>query len=358
MDFDLTPDQESLRGLARDIFTGHCTLPRIEAVEASGEKFDRDLWQVLADAGLLGVAIPEDQGGLGLGLVDLMLVLSELGRAVASVPLAWTAVASLVLLELASDDQRDAWLPGVASGDLIVTTVLEQCALSVSAVGDALTGTVTAAPYSHIADLILIPVGSEVYAIDPRDAGVESVPVFATNHEWQGQLTLSAVPAQRIGEGAAATMSARAMVALAAVQSGVTEAALRLAADYTSQRLQFEKPLSSFQGVALKAADGYVDAAAIRSTMLQAAWLLERGEPAVAEVLSAAWWAAEGGQHCVHITQHLHGGMGADVTYPVHRYFLWGKQIELMLGGASAIQERLGNALLGLPNAGDELVLT
>jgi len=110
--------------------------------------------------------------------------------------------------------------------------------------------------------------------------------------------------------------------------------------------------------VALKAADGYVDARVIAAAALQAAWALDTGIDAMLPVLTAAWWAAEGGQHCVHITQHLHGGMGADVTYPVHRYFLWGTQTELLLGGGSRLLALLGDALAERSDAGDALVLS
>jgi acyl-CoA dehydrogenase len=153
-------------------------------------------------------------------------------------------------------------------------------------------------------------------------------------------------------------------MALAATAAGVTRAALTMTAKYTSEREQFDKPLSTFQGVALKAADAYVDTTAIRATALQAAWLLDRTEDgttdsreAAAAVLSAAWWAAEAGQRCVHITQHLHGGMGADVTYPVHRFFLWGKQIELMVGGASALLAEIGDVVASDLPLGDEIVI-
>ena len=131
-----------------------------------------------------------------------------------------------------------------------------------------------------------------------------------------------------------------------------------MTAAYTSSREQFGKPLSTFQSVALKAADAYLDTTAIQSAARQAAWSLDAGADATLAVLTAAWWAAEGGQHCVHLTQHLHGGMGADITYPVHRYFLWGKQIELLLGGASALLAELGDVLVSRPEAGDSVVLS
>jgi acyl-CoA dehydrogenase len=137
----------------------------------------------------------------------------------------------------------------------------------------------------------------------------------------------------------------RALLGLAALQVGVCEEALRLAAEYTSQRVQFGKPLSSFQGAQMRAADAFIDVECIRVTVLQAAWKLDAGRDASSDVMVAKWWASEAGQHAVHNTQHLHGGMGADIDYPVHRYFLWGKQIEDTLGGASAQLARLGSMI-------------
>jgi len=129
------------------------------------------------------------------------------------------------------------------------------------------------------------------------------------------------------------------------MQIGVCEGALAMAAEYTNQRNQFGRPLASFQGAQIRAADAYIDTEAIRVTTLHAAWKLDAGRDATAEVLVAKWWASEAGQHAVHNVQHLHGGMGADVDYPVHRYFLWGKQIEDTLGGASAQLARLGREI-------------
>jgi acyl-CoA dehydrogenase len=137
----------------------------------------------------------------------------------------------------------------------------------------------------------------------------------------------------------------RALLGLAAISIGVCEEAVRMAAEYTNGREQFGKPLATFQGAQIKAADAYIDTECIRVTTQQAAWKLDEGRDASADVLVAKWWASEAGQHAVHMTQHLHGGMGADIDYPVHRYFLWGKQIEDTLGGASATLARLGAEL-------------
>ena len=354
MDFTLTEEQTELRQLAADL-VARVTPARVEQSETTAENFDRALWADLAQAGLLGISLPDDVGGHGLGLVEFTLVAEQLGRVVAPVPYIWTVAAALAVAEYGSDEQRSRWLPGVATGDIVLTYALPQSTAGVRVNGDRLTGICLAVPYAHVAAAVLVPVGDQLYAVVPE----EVTPERATSREVFGTVTLDGASAELIGPaGAAEWLWQRIALGLAGVQTGVTDAALRMAADYTSQRKQFEKPLSSFQGVSHRLADGYVDNAAIRSSALQAAWHLDEGHDATEHVLSAAWWAAEGGQACVHITQHVHGGMGADVTYAIHRYFLWGKQVEMLLGGASALLARLGDVLLDRGDAGDAVTVT
>ena len=136
-----------------------------------------------------------------------------------------------------------------------------------------------------------------------------------------------------------------AWTALCAMQVGLTESGLAQTAAYLNGRHQFGRPLSAFQGAMLRAADAAIDIEAMRVTLWQAAWRLDTGRDATQAVAIAKWQAAERGQRVVHATQHLHGGVGADISYPIHRYFLWGKQIELELGGPSRQLVRLGRLL-------------
>ena len=129
-------------------------------------------------------------------------------------------------------------------------------------------------------------------------------------------------------------MVERATAALCSIATGVCEQALKMTAEYTKTREQFDRPIATFQAVGQRAADAYIDTEAIRLTALQAAWRLEEGLPAAGEVAVAKFWAADGGQRVVHAAQHLHGGIGVDRDYPLHRYFLWAKELELTLGGA------------------------
>jgi acyl-CoA dehydrogenase len=365
MDFSLGEEHEAIAGLARDIFGRAAPMTRVEQVEAGDERFDRELWANLASSGLLAAALPESAGGSGLGCLGLALLCEEHGRSVAPVPLAWHVVTALALASWGSAEQAQRWTAAAADGSRILTCAVAESTSGLQQSGGSWSGRVPAVPYAHVADAVLLPVGDALFLLDPRSSGVEIVSSVTTNREIAGELILHGAALEPVGgAGGAAWLQRRVRMALAATAAGVTRAALTMTAKYTSEREQFEKPLSTFQGVALKAADAYVDTTAIRAAALQAAWLLDRAgdgttdsPEASAAVLSAAWWAAEAGQHCVHITQHLHGGMGADVTYPVHRFFLWGKQIELMVGGASALLAEIGDVVASDLPLGDEIVI-
>jgi acyl-CoA dehydrogenase len=210
-------------------------------------------------------------------------------------------------------------------------------------------------PAAHLAARVLVPARIDdhsvgVFLVDPTGEGVALVRAETTNREIVGHLTLDGAPGDLLGDSGSGSrvmewLLQRVLVGICALQVGVAEEAVRQAASYTSGRTQFGKPLSTFQGVALRAADAYIDTEAMRVTMWQAAWRLAVGDDAGTEVEVAKWWAADGGQRIVHSTQHLHGGLGADIDYPIHRYFLWGKQLENLLGGASYHLARLGRRL-------------
>jgi alkylation response protein AidB-like acyl-CoA dehydrogenase len=127
----------------------------------------------------------------------------------------------------------------------------------------------------------------------------------------------------------------RATAAMCATAVGVCAEALHLTAEYTKTREQFDRPIATFQAVGQRAADAFIDTEAVRLTAWQAVWRLSQGLPAAEQVAVAKFWTAEGGQRVVHAAQHLHGGVGVDRDYPLHRYFLWAKQLELGLGGST-----------------------
>jgi acyl-CoA dehydrogenase len=351
MDFSFTEDQDAFADLAQRIFADRATVERVKEAEHRSDRIDWDLWQTLAEAGLLDP----------VGLIETCLLLEGQGRVVAPVPIWPTLVlGKLPLLEFGTDEQRARW----CGADTVLTAALAESgvndpfatAVTARREGDTwrLDGFKPSVPAGHVAAAVLVPAdtpdGPGVFVVAADADGLTREAADTTDRSKVAHLTFAGAPAEPLGDpgrGRALTqwMLERALVGLTAIQVGVAEAALRMAADYTSQRHQFGKPLSTFQGVALKAADAYIDTEAMRVTLWQAAWMMENGLDATREALVAKWWASEGGQRVVHITQHLHGGMGADVDYPVHRYFLWGKQIEDTLGGASATLARLGQVI-------------
>jgi alkylation response protein AidB-like acyl-CoA dehydrogenase len=206
---------------------------------------------------------------------------------------------------------------------------------------------VSALTEAHGARLFLVPGGAP---------GVHVQPQRSTSGEPQGLVHLKEVPvgaAELLGatpESAAQALEwtlARARVGLAALQLGVVSEALRRAAAYVSERRQFGRPLGSFQAVQHRLADCYMDIEALRSAYLRAVWALDAGAESQAEVLAAKWWAAQAGHRVTHAVQHVHGGLGADLEYPVHAYFLAAKQIELALGGATPVLGAIGRELAG-----------
>jgi alkylation response protein AidB-like acyl-CoA dehydrogenase len=309
VDFSLTEDQRHVADLATQIFSGGGT------------------WSDLAAADLLGLCLPEAHCGSGHGVTELCLMLVAQGRALADVPL-WETIAlgALPLAQFGTEVQQKEWLPAVARGDAILTAAFD--------------GDFVAVPAADVADRVLVAAADGVFLADPTREPVET-----TDRRGAANIALDGGRGDELPGADVEWMRQRAHVGLAALQLGVAQEALRLTAEYTSQREQFGKPLSTFQGVALRAADAYIDTQAMEVTMLQAAWRLDNGRDAGKEAAIAKWWAAEGGLRVVHATQHLHGGMGADVDYPIHRYFLWGKQIAETLGGASSQLARLGAAI-------------
>jgi 3-oxocholest-4-en-26-oyl-CoA dehydrogenase beta subunit len=372
MDFAFTEEQLAVAEAAAAIFQGMAGADRVAEIENTADRFDASLWTELAKANLLGLAVPEAYGGSGLGLTELCLVLEQQGRAVAPVPL-WATVVlgALPLARFGTPEQQAHWLPALASGDVMLSAALNEVAASArnrptmragrDGDGWRLHGTAFAVPQAHLAARVLVPAavdgspdgGTIVALVDPSGPGATLERATTTDHQIHPHLHLDGSPVAAAdvlagptdGADAVAWMLDRARTGLCAIQLGVTEEAVRRAAAYLNQRHQFGRPLSSFQGTMLRAADAYIDTEAIRVTTWQAAWRLDEGRPAAEAVAVAHWWSSEAGQRVVHATQHLHGGLGADISYPIHRYFLWGKQIELMLQGPSAELARLGAML-------------
>lgn len=364
MDFSLGEELEAVRDLAREIFTDHAVPERLRAVETSESRVDDGLWSDLAGAGLLGTPLPEAEGGAGLGPAALCVLLAEQGRCVAPVPLWPAVVGAMAVAAHGSAEQRSALLPAAVDGTARLTLALEEFGpadplaplTTATPSGDGrgwrLSGTKAVVPSPSGAGQVLVTAatgaGTGLFLVAADAAGAAWEQAETTSHDLSAHLTLDGAPAEAVGApgtGVVEWTVERACVALAAVQLGVAEGALRHAVGYLGERRQFGRPLATFQAVQHQLADCYIDIEAMRVTLWQAVTAIEDGAGAERAVPVAKWWATEGGLNVVHRVQHVHGGIGVDTDYPVHRHFLWGKQISTTLGGAGADLARLGAVL-------------
>jgi alkylation response protein AidB-like acyl-CoA dehydrogenase len=373
MDFTTTEDQQALVGLATRILSDRATPKRLTELEKDGVWLDEDLWSQLAEAGVVGAALREDVGGGGLGFTELALLLEQVGAHVAPVPLFETVLCAALPIDVfGTPEQRTRDLPDVAAGRALLTAALVETGrddlrrplTAATADGDGfrLSGTKTAVPLASIARRILVPAsladGRVVIAlVEPGAPGVVVRPQTTTNGQPQGEVELTDVRVAAAdvlagpdrGSDVLDWLLDRAVTGVAATALGVSGRALKLSAEYTTNRVQFGRPIATFQAVGHRLADAYVDVEAMRLTTLQAVWLLDSGLDARTEVTIAKWWAAEGGHRVAHAAQHVHGGVGVDVEYPLSRYFRWSKQLEFTFGAATAQLLRLGAHLAAEP---------
>jgi acyl-CoA dehydrogenase len=315
-------------------------------------------WAELASAGVLAAGLPVSLDGAGLGLLEHCSVLIEIGRAAADLPYLYSIVLGAgALASFGTADQQRQWAVPAGRGSVVITAALceedgdDPLVPSATAVRRdgrwLLSGVKTAVPFADRADLLLVPAltaeGVSVFLVSPSDPGVSVQRQELTDFSPAGRVVLDGVALgdDRVLLGEAARwLVAMATVGLCATQAGVLERALELTAEHARSRVQFGRAIGSFQAVAQRLADAYIDVEAVRLTMWQAAWGLD--DTAVA---TAKFWAADAGHRVAHTAVHVHGGTGIDTSAPVHRYFVAAKRNEFELGGATAQLRRIGAAL-------------
>jgi alkylation response protein AidB-like acyl-CoA dehydrogenase len=364
MDFTTTEAATDLGGLIRTITEAVCTPEHQRDLDKLDERFDRELWRKLIDADVLSAAAPESVGGGGFGVLEQTAVLTALGRALACVPYLESVVAGAGALAAFGPAalQKDWAIPAV-NGEKILTVATDgemgQGPVQATADGSGyrLTGTRTQIGYGPVADAFLVPAetdsGVKVFLLSSGDTGMSVTSLNTTGHGSVGQLELhgAEVDDSRIVGGADVVSWLRCHETLGrtAFQLGVLEKALELTASYAREREQFDRPIGSFQAVAQRLADGYIDVKGLRLTLTQAAWRVSEDLPADIDISTAAFWAADAGHRVAHTTVHVHGGVGIDLDHPVHRYFLAAKQTEFAVGGATGQLLRIGRELADTP---------
>lgn len=362
MNFALNDQQELLKKEARRFFETECPKKLVREVQKSEAGYSREIWRKMADLGWIGLMIPEEYNGSGGTLFDLGLLFEEIGRAICPGPLFSTILFGVVpLLEAGSEEQKRRLLPAVANGEVVLTMALSEPEADYAPRfmttqaragngGYALFGTKLFVPYAHVADVVLT-----VAATGPVDADGKGMTVFLVPRGAEGlglaaldsvgrdklhEVTLNAVLTAAadavggIGEGwpvVEATLDkATAIQCMETV--GVMQQELSMTAEYTQNRVQFGRPIGSFQAVQHRLADMMTDVEAARWLSYRAVWQLGEGLPARREVAIAKAWVGNACQRVAYSAQHLHGGMGMDMEHDLHFYFEWAKARQLTLG--------------------------
>jgi 3-oxocholest-4-en-26-oyl-CoA dehydrogenase beta subunit len=351
MDFAFNDDQSAVRDLARKIFS---ELPT---------HFHPDSWRTLGRAGLLGVGLPTSVGGSESGVVALCLLLEQAGEAASTLPL----IPALVLagLPLTQTDRGSTWLQRVCQGESVLSGVFGErgeptLQAQRTAAGWRLSGVESCVEALPLADALLLaaktPQGATaLFLVETDAAGVSRETQQVASDHPIGRLTLQDVlvgedallcdPAR--GGALVAWALDRAYLAQAAYELGLSSRALALTAKFASERQQFGRAIGTFQAVAQRVADAHIALETMRLSLWRAAWLVDEGAPATQEIAVARVVATQAGHEIVCAAQHVHGSMGFDRSYPLHRYFLASQHNELLLGGHGFHVARLGQLLAG-----------
>lgn len=367
MDFRFSEDQRSIQELSRKIFESEVSDDSLKALSKSPDSVHQKVWDALGQAELLGIALPVEYGGGGMGLVELGILLKEQGRVAAPIPLMHSSgVGAMAIAEFGDDALKSRLLRKVASGESVITSALAQSTNlnlrkpAVEAVADGgdfvLRGSNTCVPSLFKADWVLVPASTAdgkvgLFLVNPQDAGVRMERQTTTSFEEQGELNLEGVKVSAENVVGAFTetgsqiqwMVERMWACICALQWGIAERQLEMLAEFSKTRKQFGQPIGAFQAVSQRAGDAYIDLQSMAVTAQQALWRLAEGQEATSEVMIAKYWASQGGHRIAASAQHIHGGMGVDCDYPLFRYSLLARQLELTLGGANQTLARLGS---------------
>lgn len=342
MDFSLDPEQQAVA----DVVTS-----------ALGRD---NSWAALVDGGVVAFGVPERLGGDGLGLPAITSALTEIGRhGTVSPALATLGLGLLPLLDLASDEQQDRFLAGVASGSLLTAALNEPGSAlpehpGTTLSGGRLSGTKVGVPYAALADWLVVTTDGGVAVVSPNADGVTVTKTPAANGSDEYVVTFAdvAVPESDVLAGTGAAPAATsgtvhrvnqlALAATGAFAAGLVAGALRLTADYVAKREQFGRPLSTFQTVAAQLAEVYIASRTIALASTSVIWRLADGRDADEDLDVLGYWLTSQAPPVMQTCHHLHGGMGMDITYPMNRYYSTIKDLTRLLGGPAHRLELVG----------------
>ena len=359
MNFDFSEDQRRLQEEVRKVLADHSTSTNVRRVLDGEALYCAATWKALAEVGALGVAIPEAQGGAGMGLLELCLIAEEAGRALAAIPLLSSIyMAAETIRRAGSEAQQATWLPRLAAGELIAAAMLAPASEQVLAGpaptldSDRLTATFNAVPDGMSAGLAVLLVGDAVVLLDLNADGVaRNTQASIDPTRPLARIRCDQAPVEVLtatgGAALAESVTDGAAVLLAFEQVGGAEAALYAARDYAQQRKAFGRLIGSFQAVKHKLADIYVALELARAHAYFGAWALATGADALPRAAAAARVAAtEAYTLAAEESLHLHGGIGYTWEVDCHLHLRRARWIGQIIGSKFMWTDRLADSLI------------
>jgi 3-oxo-4-pregnene-20-carboxyl-CoA dehydrogenase beta subunit len=348
VDFTPSETQQAIRGVARDALRGVTS----KADDGAAPRW-QDVWAELAGAGLLANPVPDAQGGDGLGLLEVGVLLGELGHHAVQAPVLETLACATPTIARCGSAQQQELLTGVPNGETVISVALGEPGTALpptpaTTLSDdgVLDGRVVGVSYVDDARVVLVPASSGdetvVVLLDPHADGVTKLATQSSRGEPEHTLVLDGVQVDTgdvMAGDAHRVLREHAIAGLSLLADGIVAGARDLTADYVKQREQFGRALAEFQAVSQQTSDVYIASRLIGLAAASAAWRVAEGLDAADDLAVAAHWFCVEGPAALHTCHHLHGGMGVDVTYPLHRYYGWSKDLSRLLGGPSQTLE-------------------
>lgn len=362
MQFGLNESQEFLRDSARKFFAGECPVSEVRRLMETDTAFDVTLWAKLVEQGYTGIIFPEEFGGVGLGIVELVLLMEETGRALLPGPFFSTVVMAGSLLDaLATKDQKKKYLAPICRGDARATVAFlepdgtwDLSDVHLTAVNGRLNGEKLFVPDAAVADWIIVVARNGVFLVNSKAPGIRVERMLGMDLTRKlYSLRLDDVPGEKLGE--TATLSrprGLATIALAAEMVGGMQRMLDITVAYAKTRKQFGKPIGVFQAVQHQCADMYLETESARSAVYYAAWALQHHAPdAAAAVSIAKVYTSDASRTVGNRGIQVHGGMGFTWENDLHLYYRRAKASETAFGDATFHRERLARLTIDAETA-------
>ena len=376
MDFSLSDEQQLFRDSARRFLQEQCHAKVLRELEGSPKGFSETLWRAIAAQGWTGIIVPERYGGSQLGFLELGVLLEEIGAAAFDSPFFSNLMATLAILAGGSAGQKEQFLPAIANGTMIVSPAIEEPGVAYelrfvsaratrSGDGYRLSGRKMFVPYATAASQLLVLArtagatgdeeGCSLMLVDREAPGITMTPLatIAPDRQFQVDFDEVIVPAEAVlGEAGAALpmlgdVYGKCTALICAEMAGGAEHQLRATAEYMKQRVQFDRPLGSFQAVQHHLADMFTLVQGSRWTSYQAIDRLDRKLPAGRETAIAKAFTSDACQRVAALAHQLHGGVGVDMENDLQFYFRRAKAMELKFGPTPVQLKRLGAQLQG-----------